>query len=152
MYCRLWFWTFEHPPRIIAHGDGDTIRQAMSYMFAPIGQSGWKFSIEDGDVYLRRGNGSGYCGQEVRGDRDIECPRAPKISPGRAKPVLDRARKRLEGQGRVRPRLERSGRERPVLGKAKGIPQGILGDIRPARPRLDDLIYRARTRKPRLSL
>ena len=78
MYCRVWFWSGINPnPRIIAHAPGGTIIKSMVNMYVPIGQPGWKLTIEEGDVYIRR-NTAGYCGQEVVEGESIRQPRKLK--------------------------------------------------------------------------
>jgi hypothetical protein len=80
-FYRLWFWSAINPvPRIIAHGKGQTIRGAMAGMFAPVEDTTWEQTIEDGEVYLRR-RGSGYCGQEVVEGEPARIPHTGVIRP-----------------------------------------------------------------------
>lgn len=87
MHCRLWFWSVRNPaPRIIAWGEGDTIRSAAAACFAPLDDPGWRTKITpEGQLYLLRADDSaGYCCELSGG------PGPSGIPAGRPKRVRER--------------------------------------------------------------
>ena len=70
MLVRLWFsgTAHNHKPRVIAHGEGDSIEQAMIACFAPVTNKAWKRKYEEGKLTLTHGN-TVYCGEVVKPTR-----------------------------------------------------------------------------------
>lgn len=77
MFIKLWFWSLENPvPRVIAHGDGNTLVGAAAGCFAPVSELGWRREyVGDEQLYLIAKNRPvGYLAEVVHGDDSTPGP------------------------------------------------------------------------------